>query len=123
MSAVLRSVATIHRFPTAEPVFAGPCLAVGLPGPIAQSLAGARPVLHLSLRDLCAREEMSPGPDLVACPLLADWGDAPDVMACLRHLSYRGPLVVVSPHLPDAAMVEGELKRRARGLRFSLLTL
>lgn len=123
MSAALGSVVTRHPLPAAEPTLAHLCLAIGLPNPIAQTLAGGRRVVHLSLCDLATRQGLAPMPDLVVCPLVASWGDAPDVMTLLRQFSYRGPLLIIGHRLPDAAMVEGELKRRARGLRFSLLNL
>ena len=115
--------AVIHPWPISGQLVEGACLAIGLPGPIALSLAQDRPLVTMSLADLCAKTVLSPPPGLVVCPLVARWGDAPDVMACLLALEYRGALIVVAHQLPDCTLVERELKRKAKGLTVSLLCL
>lgn len=60
-------------------------------------------------------------PDLVMLPLLTPGHDATAVVARLQELGFAGRIVVVAVRLPNARMVEAELRSLGPGKRLSLL--
>ncbi len=73
------------------------------------------------LRDLNADLLARVLPDHVVFPLLSRHHDAMAVIERLQALSYAGPMTVVAPSLPRAALVEAELRALGPGRRLNLL--
>ena len=61
-------------------------------------------------------------PDQVLLPLLSPGHDATAVVERLQAIGYAGLITVVAPRLPDAPMVEAELRALGPGPRLTLLT-
>ncbi|MFN7224138.1 MAG: hypothetical protein ACK4MS_08970 [Paracoccaceae bacterium] len=101
----------------------GPFVAIGLPQVLAAALAADRPILLLepdmiSTAGLSALENA-----IVGCRLLGAQVDAIDVIARLVAAEYRGPLIVVTPPLPNPRMVERELALVADGMKVRLIEM
>lgn len=98
-------------------------MSVGLPDALAQAFAGARQINHFHLSDITPEAMRVLGVAMVACPLMGKEADALCVIAALDLAGFTGTLTVISPRLPDAAMVERELRAASRGVRVNLITL
>lgn len=98
-------------------------VAIDLPVPLAQALAGKRAVVQLEYGDLNKERLHSLGDTILACPLIGPKVDATAIVERLAALEYRGSLIVVSPRLPKPSLVEGELRGAARGFVVNLVTL
>lgn len=59
----------------------------------------------------------------VACPLIWGCRDVLCVIAALREAGFLGTLLVATPPLPNPAMVEGEVRRAAKGLSLRFVTV
>ncbi len=60
-------------------------------------------------------------PDLVMLPLMSPGHDATAVIERLQAMGFAGRIVVVAVRLPNARMVESELRNLGPGMRLSLL--
>lgn len=106
-----------------DPAPAGPLICIGLPQALARRLGGNRDVVSLRARDIAFARIDRMENALIACPLLGPEADALDILAALVRAGYRGEVVVVSPSLPDPAMVERELAQAAPGMSVALVVL
>lgn len=61
-------------------------------------------------------------PDLILLPLMSSAHDATAVIEQLQALNYAGRITVVALRLPNARMVETELRSLGPGNRLTLLT-
>lgn len=61
-------------------------------------------------------------PDQILMPLLSSGHDAFAVVERLQTIGYTGLITVVALHLPNARMVETELRALGPGKRLALLT-
>jgi len=99
---------------------AGGVLALDLPAPLVADLpAGA--VVTARFADLDAALLARVRPEQVMLPLLSPDHDAMAVVERLQSLGYSGRITVVARHLPNARMVEAELRALGPGPRLTLL--
>jgi len=109
-----------------EPTGAQPgrvVFSVGLPIPVALSIAGPRHLRHVAPHDLAAACHAVGGQVTVACPLFLGKMDALCVIGMLEAAGFEGMLLVIAPHVPDQRMIERELRAAARGISVRLLAL
>lgn len=101
----------------------GPFIAIGLPTDLSFALAGDRPVITLH-PDAIESADLDQVTGAVAgCLLLGTQADAMDVIERLVAAKYRGALMILSPPLPNAAMVKRELTALAKGISITLAEL
>lgn len=82
----------------------------------------ARPsVVMARYRDLDDRLLARVQADWVLCPLMTPSFDALDVLRQIRQSPLRPQVGILSPPLPNSAMVERELRANARDLTIRLL--
>ena len=98
-------------------------VAIGLPEAMAMAFAGARKLERLPPDQISPKSVKDLGAAMLACPLMGTQGDAIMIIAALEEAGYSGTLTVISPRLPNADMVERELRSAASRLRVNLITL
>lgn len=97
------------------PEFMGTNLLIGLSA-MPAGLPGPPPVVISRLASLDGALLEQVRPARILCPLLARDFDASLVATRLQALGYDGHLTVVSPPLPNRAMVQRELASLAPGM-------
>ncbi len=98
-------------------------LAIDLPENLARAFAGTRQIRTMSVEDITAASLAAYPTAVLACPLLGPPADAISVIQALGAAGFAGQLTVISPRLPNPAMVERELRVAARGFRVNLVPL
>ncbi len=101
----------------------GPFVSIGMPQALAAALAGDRPILMLDPALIATAGLKKLENSVVGCRLLGNQLDAVDVIDGLVAAGYRGPLIIITPPLPDLRMVERELSQRAEGMKVRLIEM
>lgn len=97
-------------------------ISIGLSQSEARVLSENRPVIPLSAAELTGTELARHDIALVCCPIWHNGIDALDVTAALALAGYTGVLAIITPKLPNKAMVLRELRRAARGIEFRFIS-
>ena len=98
-----------------------PLIGIGLPPNLALHFGGKRPVMSVLPQDIPHAGLNRVANALIVCQILGDEADALDILAGLARAGYRGRVLVITPPLPDPAMVERELAQVAQGMTISLM--
>lgn len=106
--------------PSGEPE--GVFVSLGLPDGIAGVFAGALPITSLRMEDLSRDRLEGLNIAVIACPLMAEGHDAMMVVQALKRAGYRGVLTVIAPRLPNAGMVEAELRGLCPDIRVKVIS-
>lgn len=102
----------------AEGVF----LSLGLPRTIAEAFAGGHPVITMAVADI-SRERLAPLTiAITACPLMAEDTDAMLTIHALKAAGFCGTLMVIAPRLPNAGIVEAELRGLCPDIRVKIIS-
>ncbi|WP_394182138.1 hypothetical protein [Yoonia maritima] len=88
-----------------------------------RNLSPTDELTFVSIDALCAQTIAEVSPDTILSPLVADTFDAMEVAETLHQIGFQGQYCVVADPLPNKNAVIAEVKARAPGLRFDIVTM